>query len=389
MQLLKLTMAKIKGCRAAAFLLLGGLTLCQSLLAAVLPEDRADALYHSYDGGGVQVTGPSILVRKSIGKSVSVSGNYYVDAITSASIDVVTTASPYEEQRTETAVGVDYLHADTTMGISISQSIEKDYKAKTAAFNLSQELFGNMMTVSMGYAQGNDIVGKTGDLLFEEKVKRQQYRLGLSQILTKNMLLGLGFETVSDEGFLNNPYRTVRYADSGSGKGYSYEPEKYPGTRTSNAAAIRLLYHLPIRASIHGEYRLFEDSWGIVANHIQIGYTHAYKNSFIFDIKYRAYAQTKADFYSDLFPYSQSQNFYGRDKEISTFNSQTVGIGISYEFAHNWHMLERASLNFKYDYIFFDYQDFRDLRDSTAPAGSEPMYNFSANVLQLYFSLWY
>ena len=35
--------------------------------AAVLPEDRADALYHRYEGGGVTVDGPSLLVRKKVG----------------------------------------------------------------------------------------------------------------------------------------------------------------------------------------------------------------------------------------------------------------------------------------------------------------------------------
>ncbi len=382
-------MYEINQSRYVLLLFLGSLSFSQALLAAVLPEDRADALYHSYDGGGVQVTGPSILVRKSIGTSVSASANYYVDAISSASIDVVTTASAYEEERTETSVGVDYLHADTIMGLSYTSSSENDYEAKTVAFNLSQELFGNMMTVSMGYAQGNDVVGKTGDPGFAEDVNRQQYRVGMSQILTKNMLLDMGFETVTDEGYLNNPYRSVRYVDSSSAKGYSYEPEKYPRTRTSNAAAIRLLYHLPIRASIHGEYRLFDDSWGITASHVQIGYTHAWKGNWIFDLKYRIYTQTKADFYSDLLPYSQSQNFYGRDKEISTFDSQTIGIGVSYDFVHNWHAIDRASLNFKYDYILFDYKDFRDLRDSSSPVGSEPLYSFSASVMQLYFSLWY
>ncbi|MCG7959973.1 MAG: hypothetical protein JAY69_13020, partial [Candidatus Thiodiazotropha taylori] len=30
------------------------------LFATVLPEDRADVMYHRYDGGGVEVDGPSI-----------------------------------------------------------------------------------------------------------------------------------------------------------------------------------------------------------------------------------------------------------------------------------------------------------------------------------------
>ena len=71
------------------------------LFATVLPEDRADIMYHRYDGGGVEVDGPSILVRKSVGESFSLSANYYVDSISSASVDVVSTASPYTEERTE------------------------------------------------------------------------------------------------------------------------------------------------------------------------------------------------------------------------------------------------------------------------------------------------
>ena len=47
------------------------LSLCGlSLQAAVLPEDRADVMFHSYDGGGVTIDGPSVLVRKDIAGTV-------------------------------------------------------------------------------------------------------------------------------------------------------------------------------------------------------------------------------------------------------------------------------------------------------------------------------
>ena len=52
--------------------------------AAVLPEDRSDIMYHGYEGGGLEVTGPSVLVRKSVKDKVSVWANYYVETITSA-----------------------------------------------------------------------------------------------------------------------------------------------------------------------------------------------------------------------------------------------------------------------------------------------------------------
>ena len=94
-----------------------GLFVWQSF-AAVLPQDRSDAMYHSYQGGGMSIDGPSILLRKKIGNHVSVSANYYVDTISGASIDVLATASPYSEERTENSVGVDFLHNKTLMSLN-------------------------------------------------------------------------------------------------------------------------------------------------------------------------------------------------------------------------------------------------------------------------------
>jgi len=373
--------------------LLAGLLAAQGLLvpllAAVLPEDRADALYHSYDGGGVEVNGPSILLRKQVGKYSSFSANYYVDSITSASIDVVTAASPYEEQRVEKSIGGDFLFDKTIMSLGFTSSEENDFDAKSAAFSISQDLFGDLTTVTLGYVRGWDKIGKRGDPAFSEDADSQRYRIGISQIFTKNLIVALNFETVTDEGFLNNPYRSVRFRDPGSALGYSFEPEVYPRTRTSNAIALRSRYYLPYRASLLGEYRYYNDSWGIGAHNIGLGYTHAWREHWLFDLKYRYYTQGHADFYSDLFPYSQAQNFLARDKELSRFSSHTLGFALSYEVSpKDWSFIDRGSVNLSYDRIFFDYDDFRDLT-SGGSAGQESLYSFNADVLQLYISLWY
>lgn len=355
--------------------------------AAILPEDRADLLYHAYEGGGVEVNGPSLLIRKSIGDSVSVVGNYYVDNVTSASIDVVTTGSPYEEERTETTLGVDYLHGKATMSLSHTSSVESDYDAKTTSFMISQDLFGDLTNVSLAYSLGDNIVRKNGTPSFEEEANSQSYRVVLSQVITKNMVVGAVFETIADEGYLNNPYRQVRIENSPP------EPEVYPNTRTSNAGSIRIRYFLPYRAAVHAGIRTFSDSWGIHAQDYEVGYTQPIGEKWIFDIKYRSYTQNNADFYSDLFPDNSNQNFKARDKELSTFDSQSFGVDASYHIFNNgWGFLDKASINLSYDYIFFDYKDFRDAtysQDGIYPVGEEPLYSFSANVIRLFVSAWY
>ncbi len=99
------------------------LALCQAATAGVLPEDRSDLLYHMYTGGGVDISGPSLLLRKQVTKSISLSANYYVDMVSSASIDVITTASPYTEERTQKSIGMDYLRGNTMMSMAYTTSV--------------------------------------------------------------------------------------------------------------------------------------------------------------------------------------------------------------------------------------------------------------------------
>lgn len=346
-------------------------------------------MFHRYDGGGVTVDGPSILVRKSIGQSVSVKANYYVDSISSASVDVVSTASPYTEERTETSLGMDYLNNKTLMTLSYTDSSESDYIAETLSFNISHEMFGDLTTVTLGYSVGNDDIFNNTDPSVQHGAKRQNYRLGLTQILTKNSLLGVNFETITDEGFLGSPYRTYRFSD---GTTFGRAAEIYPGTRTSNAISFRLKYFLPYRAALNGEFRYFRDTWGINASNIEIGYTHPLKADWVFDVHYRYYTQAAADFYSDLFTREGEQNFLARDKELSTFQDHTVGIGVSYEFQSSaWQFLEKGSLNFSFDHIRFNYDDYRDetAAGGSLPFGKEPFYSFTANVIMAYLSIWY
>lgn len=372
-----------------------GLTLLLAILplvaqAAALPEDRADVLYHGYNGGGLDVVGPSVLVRKGYQDKVSAWANYYVDMITSASIDVVTTASKYSETRTEYSLGADYLHDRTIMSLSYTNSEEDDYSANVVNFGISQTFFGDLTTLGLSYGRGWDEVRRNGDEAFAEDLERQNFRVDLSQIITPSLIVSLNYEGVTDEGFLNNPYRQVRFLDADSPRGFSYEPERYPRTKTSNAWALRGLYFLPYRAAVRAEFRRYSDTWGVAAWNGEVGYVHPLKNSFIFDVRYRYYDQGAADFYSDLFDRADAQNFLARDKELASFTSHTFGGGVTYEFATPWaSFLDRGEASLFVDWMQIDYGDFRDVRVTDAAPGTEPMYSLDAVVLRAWISFWY
>ena len=161
--------------------------------AGVLPEDRADLLYFNYDGGGVTISGPSMLVRKSIGENVSVQANYYIDMVSSASIDVETSASPYEDERRQGSFAVDLLHGKSTYTMGVVKSDESDYVASTMFANVSHDMFGDLTTIGFGYKKGaNDVFRnvkidgvKVRDPAFAAEMESQSFSLSLSQIITQ------------------------------------------------------------------------------------------------------------------------------------------------------------------------------------------------------------
>jgi hypothetical protein len=368
----------------------------------VLPDDRADAFYHRYEGGGVTVQGPEVLVRKKVGNSLSLSASYYEDLISSASIDVQLSASPYKETRKQWTAGFDYLHDKTTYSAGFISSREPDYHADTSFYSVSQSMFGDLTTLTMTYKRGWDHIFRdikvdgviVNDPTFHEQADHKGYTIGLSQILTRSLIANFTYEVLTDQGYLASPYRKILVLDPTSGKGYELADQVYPNTRTSNAASVDLKYYLPYRAAVDLQYRFFSDTWGIVAHTLTVGYTHPWRQ-FIFDGSFRYYRQNAADFYADIYPRPDYANFMARDRELATFQSYTVGAGATYEFGGIPHLpwITKSSINLRFDHLLINYEDYRnalliDPANKVYP-GQEPLYSLNANVLQLFFSIWY
>ncbi len=345
--------------------------------AAVLPDDRADATYHYYNGGGTEVSGPSLLVRKGVGDVASIYGYYYQDAVSGASIDVVTTASPYKEKRNEYGLGADLLRGNTLVNFSYSNSDEPDYLSEMFGVKVSHELFDAMTTVTLGYRAGHDTVLRNGTS-FQDTVDRWQYTLGLSQVLTKRFVVNLSYEGTLEDGYLNSPYRAARLNDL-------LVPERYPRTRDSYAISLRGIYGFSadegrLRSSLRAGYRYFWDTWQINAHTLEVAYQRYFGPSWIGEANFRYYSQSAAVFYSDNF--TSSLTYMARDKELSTFDSYGLGVKGTWWFYRDPSSQRRASLNFTGNHVYYDYKDFTDIRNGQ-------LYSFDANILQVYVSLWY
>jgi hypothetical protein len=351
--------------------LFGALLAGSSAHGAVLPEDHAEALLHDYNGGGVQARGPAFLVRKSMADKVSVSGSYYVDAVSNASIDVVTTASPFKETRTAVGLGADYLVRESLISLSLESSREPDYVAKSVGLDIAQDMFAGMTTVSLGFTRGSDDVGKK-TIGFFDQATHWQYRAGLTQVLSPRWLASLNFEAVADSGYLGSPYRAARVFSA-------FVPERNPRTRSSRALQLRTVGALgegASRMAVHASFRHFWDNWNIRAETLEFGASRYFGERWLADASLRLYSQGKALFYSDN---ASSETLYiSRNRQLGTFRSTAFTARLSYRFG-GAAARYGTQLTGAYELRRFQYSDFTDLRTGLP-------YSFNANVLQAYVS---
>src|ERR1700730_15742389 len=379
--------------------MMAALLLIRSTSADVLPDNRADVFYSKYSGGGMDITGYSATARAKITENFALEANYFVDKVSGASVDVLSQASVIKDERKQKSGTLQYLHDKTTYAASYMTSVERDYISDTASFSLSQDMFGDLTTITLGFSNTHNKVGINNgtankpDVAWLGHALTKAYSAGLSQIITKNFIAGVNLQVITDAGYLANPYRSIRYLD-GSAKGDSLGSQVYPPVHTSTASQAQAKYHLPYRAAVTGVYRYYRDTWGVTGNTYELDYTHPISNKWIFEGRVRYYKQSAASFYSDLFPFAGSQNFTARDQNLAALDNTTIGAKVTYAFLPDgWRIFKRGTVTGDVSRIRFNYLDFRNIKDfgvqqGFAP-GTEPLYQFSAMVYQVYFSMYF
>jgi hypothetical protein len=351
----------------------------------------------------MDITGESVLVRKKFSENFSVEANYFIDKVSGASIDVLSQASVIKDERKQKSISLDYIHDKTQYNFSYTDSAERDYTSNTLHFSLSQDMFGDLTTITLGFSDSRDKVGEndgSADLprvVWLGHAESRSYQAGLSQIVTKSLITGVTLEVITDQGYLANPYRSIRYLDSQTGLGYDLASQVYPNTHTSTAVEGRAKYYLPYRAAASLSYRYFSDTWGVRGNTIELGYTQPISNLWILEGRVRHYNQNHAVFYSDLFQQAGQQNFEARDQDLAAQSNNTIGFKATYAFLpEGWKIFKRGTATFDVSRIQFKYDDFRNIKYyNDTPAGgnyapgTEPLYSFGATVYQIYLSMFF
>jgi len=195
--------------------------------------------------------------------------------------------------------------------------------------------------------------------------KRQDWstQLGLTQVLTPNSLLELGFGYTRSTGYLANPYKLVYFLggtlnlgdDPNQPLAYSTgggaRLEKRPEERNQFNWNLGYNQYLPFfDAALHFDYRLSHDDWGINTHTFEADWVQPLGSGWSVTPRVRYYSQSAADFYTPFVttlvvidpatgvevdsPYTRkAPKFYSSDQRLSGFGALSSGVTIAKQFA--------------------------------------------------------
>lgn len=333
---------------------------------AELPEDRAELMYQSFDGGGLTIEGPALLVRKRVHRRVSLNASYDVEVIADRTPEAQQSGSPFRDRRRTEGAGFDVLARDARVAFAVARSRESDFAGDTGSLDVAQEFFGGQSTLDLGYSRGFDKVYKIGLVGPVGAVTRGRYRLGLTQILSPRWWVSLHGEALFDEGDLAGPYRVARVFGAAV-------PERVPDERSARAFTARTMANLGPGTAVRAEFRYYRDTWRISASTLELGARAELPAAVLMDLYVRAHTQSAALFYSDNA--QADTEFVSRNRQWSSFRSGGPGITLGWTAAR-WPQGAALRLSGRIERLRYAYSDFTDL------ATGRP-YNFNATLLNV------
>jgi hypothetical protein len=326
-------------------------------------QEAAAAVYVRSDTDHTVVIAPRLRVQAPIADTTRVSATYAADVWTSASVDIMASASklPVTEQRDELDVSIDHEFEDVTVTAAYRLSIEPDYTSHGGSGGFSYDFADNNSTIAVGLSGSSDDVGKAGDPTFSRATTTFGGRLSFTQVLGTHTLAQVMYEISHVDGYQGSPYRYVPIGGMGlctsatkdqSGLSTLCAPEANPNERLRHAASIEFRQALSEALSFGAAYRFYLDDWGVMSHTARADLAWKVGADTILSPRYRFYTQTAADHY--LSHYDVPQQYVTNDKELSPLSSHRVAL----ELDRVWHFsgqsvfvttLSAAALFYKYD----------------------------------------
>lgn len=311
--------------------------------AEPLDGPGAGAGLHVYtDDDHVTVVSPSASVRLDATPRLSVAAETVVDAVTAASVDVVTSASPHtvSEQRVELGLTGTYRQGRATWWtLGANGSHEHDYDALRLRTGGRTEVAQRNTTLQLDYVFGLDHATSRMDPSFARGRSSHELLLGASQLLSRRAVIDAVADLTRADGYHASPYREVLVDVPGSPLPMRLS-EATPALRSSIAFALRARYAPGERWSTSATYRYYADTWS-VRSHTLSAEVHRGLGDWLVGLALRAYTQTAASFYAPR--YTGEPRYRTRDRTLGAMQSAYAAATLEAPIG-DWHVIASAGV---------------------------------------------
>lgn len=364
--------------------------------APALAEDRSEVSTQLFvekrEGGkgGLVVVHPAATFGIDLGRFVTFDLDYSADAVSGATatiyqVDAVSTATKFSDFRNEVTMNFGFQGKRSRISFSGTFGTERDYLSREIGGSASIDLPGRNTTVGLAYTHGGDQVcdkdngmatplesraligsdpcNKSGFVSGTDTPGATVWKdltidtasLTITQNISPTMNAQFAVYGQISEGFQSNPYRRVRI-------GPNSPQEHVPDTRDRWSISARINRYLPkLKAAVHFDARFYDDTWGVVAGNVELGYSQYVGKNLLLKLHARVYQQSAASFFKDAFFYeteSTAGEYFTGDRELAPVRNVNLGGKLTLitigEDKPVWGLFDKLQLLVKGEIMLFD-----------------------------------
>lgn len=378
------------GTLLAAALALPGIQAAQASDAGYLSQ-KTDVSYHHarYDEGEdrMQVRADQLSFRTPLGRTFELSGTYIRDLTSGASpvinfLDIrgkahqfLETGASIKDQRDIYEASLGHYGEENYQGIKLGYSTEDDYTSTYASVNFRQNVNRRNTTLfaSAGYNTDEVWNSYNPSVLLEEPSEyhqrsKQEYMLGISQLLNPDSLLQVNLGYSISTGFLSDPYKKAYVVDEGlldyrglidvagvfkslvktglvqflndsgitrllnnspavdvpwlSSAVFGLVKDNRPRRREQWTALLRYsLYLAKSESGVHLDYRYSHDNWQINSHTLELKWNKELSNGIMISPGVRYYTQSHAFFYQPFYETVPGDGYLSADYRLAGFGA--------------------------------------------------------------------
>ena len=295
-----------------------------TLLASVAHAQESSARLRTalyQDDDATTVLTAAVEAEATVAGTVTVRAGYLVDALTTASVDVIAAATErWDERRDELRGGLGLIVGDVKASAGLVRSTENDYDSWTVSAGASVDLAQRSTTLALSGAYVGSNVGRADDPAFGAEQVTSTATARVVQVLSPETIGALGYTLARVEGYQASPYRYVRIGDGTS------VLERHPDERLRHALTGRLRHSLSPTLAVGLDQRFYADDWGVLGTTTNVTLSAAVSDAVDLELRNRFHYQSAASFWEER--YDRQRQYMSADRELSTFFDDFVGPAI-------------------------------------------------------------